>query len=121
MQRAGRGAAVGGSPSGGNGRARAAMARKRRAVPRDGGHGGKSKADPSPQRRTGLGGERKAPPHAAAWRTGIPICRALSTRLPVTPLPAKAITPLGSRSSSASLRLNGAALPCAFQSGRTIT
>ena len=37
--------------------------------------------------------------------------------------PGKAIrgTPFGSRFSSSSFRRNGAALPCAFQSGRQIT
>ena len=39
---------------------------------------------------------------ASARQTGIPSCRALSTRLPVTPPPGKAMTPLGSSSSSAS-------------------
>ena len=37
------------------------------------------------------------------------------------PEPGNAMTPFGSRFSSSSFRLNGAALPCAFQSGRQIT
>ena len=48
---------------------------------------------------------------AAICMTGMPSVRALSTRLPVIPLPGKAITPLGSRLSRSSLRRKGAALP----------
>ena len=55
-------------------------------------------------------GERRR--HAAlTLKTGMPSCFALSTRLPVMPLPGKAMTPLGSRFRSSSLRRKGAALP----------
>ena len=54
---------------------------------------------------------------AAAFRTGMPSCLALSTRLSVMPEPGKAMTPLGRRFSSSSLRRKGAARPCWFQSG----
>jgi len=54
-------------------------------------------------------GERRR--HCAICITGMPSCRALSTRLPVMPLPGKAMTPLGSRLRRSSLRRKGAALP----------
>ena len=53
----------------------------------------------------------------AARITGMPRARALSTRLSVMPEPGKAITPFGRSFSSSSFRRNGAARPCAFQSG----
>ena len=49
--------------------------------------------------------------------TGMPSFTALSTRLSVMPPPGNASTPFGSRLSSSSLRRNGAARPCAVQSG----
>jgi len=49
--------------------------------------------------------------YSAATMTGMPIDFALSTRLAVMPEPGKAMTPLGSRFSSSSLRRNGAARP----------
>ena len=55
--------------------------------------------------------------YARHWWTGMPSCRARSTRLSVMPEPGNAITPFGSRFSSSSLRRNGAARPCAVQSG----
>ena len=55
--------------------------------------------------------------YAAARRTGIPILRALSTRLLVMPDPGKARTPFGRKLSSTSLRRKGAALPSRPQSG----
>ena len=87
----------------------------------DTGKGAKELADPSRKRRTGLTGKRKRRLHAATLWTGIPSCLALSTRFPVMPEPGKAMTPLGSRFSNSSLRLKGAALPWAFQSGRHTT
>ncbi len=47
----------------------------------------------------------------AARMTGMPSFMAFSTRLSVMPLPGKAMTPLGNRFSSSSLRRNGAARP----------
>ena len=73
------------------------------------------------ERRTGLTRKREAPAHAAMQYTGIPSWRALSTRFPVIPDPGNAMTPLGSRFSSSSFLRKGAALPCAFQSGRHTT
>ena len=49
--------------------------------------------------------------YAATRWTGMPSCLALSTRLSVMPLPGNAMTPLGSRLRSSSLRRKGAALP----------
>ena len=54
---------------------------------------------------------------AATRCTGMPSATALSTRLSVMPEPGNAMTPFGRRFSSSSLRRNGAARPCAFQSG----
>ena len=48
---------------------------------------------------------------AAQRATGMPSCRARSTRFSVMPDPGKAMTPLGRRFSSSSLRRNGAARP----------
>ena len=53
----------------------------------------------------------------AARMTGMPSCRALSTRFSVMPLPGKAMTPFGRRFRSSSLRRNGAARPWRSQSG----
>ena len=58
---------------------------------------------------------------AAARMTGMPSWRARSTRFSVMPLPGKAMTPLGRRSRSSSLRRNGAARPWRCQSGFTMT
>ena len=55
--------------------------------------------------------------YAATRCTGMPSFTALSTRLSVMPEPGNAMTPLGRRFSSSSLRRNGAARPCAFQLG----
>ena len=57
---------------------------------------------------------------AMRW-TGMPSCRALSTRFSVMPEPGNAITPFGRRFSSSSLRLNGAARPWRSQSGLQTT
>ncbi len=53
----------------------------------------------------------------AARMTGMPSCLALSTRFSVMPLPGNAMTPLGRRFRSSSLRRNGAARPGRSQSG----
>src|SRR5205823_3052614 len=55
-----------------------------------------------------------APPN---FQTGMPRRRALSARLSWIPVPGKCMTPIGTSSSMASLRLNGAALACLVQSG----
>src|SRR5216684_16815 len=55
-----------------------------------------------------------APPN---FQTGMPNRFALSARLSWIPVPGKCMTPIGSSSSMASLRLNGAALACFVQSG----
>ena len=55
--------------------------------------------------------------YAAARRTGIPILRALSTRLLVMPEPGKARRPFGRKFSRTSLRRKGAALPSRSQLG----
>ena len=55
--------------------------------------------------------------YAAATSTGIPILRALSTRLLVMPEPGKARRPFGRKFSRTSLRRKGAALPSRFQLG----
>ena len=55
--------------------------------------------------------------YAAARRTGIPILRALSTRLFVMPEPGKARRPFGRKFSRTSLRRKGAALPSRSQLG----
>ncbi len=65
--------------------------------------------------------------HAGVWprrlyatpnfMTGIPSLRALSARLSRMPVSGKWMTPIGSVSSMASLRLEGAALACLVQSG----
>src|SRR6516165_8896409 len=55
-----------------------------------------------------------APPN---FQTGMPRRFALSARLSWIPVPGKCMTPIGSSSSMASLRLNGAALACFVQSG----
>ena len=55
--------------------------------------------------------------YAAASRTGIPILRALSTRLLVMPEPGKARRPFGRKFSRTSLRRKGAALPSRSQFG----
>jgi MFS superfamily sulfate permease-like transporter len=55
-----------------------------------------------------------APPN---FQTGMPSFLALSARLSRMPVPGKCITPIGSTSTIASLRLNGAALACFVQSG----
>ena len=59
--------------------------------------------------------------YAAASRTGIPILRALSTRLLVMPEPGKARRPFGRKFSRASLRRKGAALPSRPQFGLQTT
>ena len=53
--------------------------------------------------------------YAAARSTGIPILRALSTRLLVMPEPGKARRPFGRKFSRTSLRRKGAALPSRSQ------
>lgn len=58
---------------------------------------------------------RQPPPRKSI--SGMPRRFALSARLSVTPEPGKTTTPIGTASSSASLRLNGAALACRCQSG----
>src|SRR5579859_8258178 len=55
-------------------------------------------------------------PSSPIFQTGMPRWRALSARLAWMPLPGVTSTPIGSASSMASLRLNGADLPFA-QSG----
>ena len=55
--------------------------------------------------------------YAAATSTGIPILRALSTRLLVMPEPGKARRPFGRKLSRTSLRRKGAALPSRSQLG----
>src|SRR5258707_7922760 len=55
-----------------------------------------------------------APPN---FQRGMPSFFALSARLSWIPVPGKCMTPIGSNSSMASLRLNGAALACLVQSG----
>ena len=59
--------------------------------------------------------------YAAARRTGIPILRALSTRLLVMPDPGKARRPFGRKFSRTSLRRKGAALPSRSQFGLQTT
>ena len=59
--------------------------------------------------------------YAAARRTGIPILRALSTRLLVMPDPGKATRPFGRKLSRTSLRRKGAALPSRSQFGLQTT
>ena len=59
--------------------------------------------------------------YAAARRTGIPILRALSTRLLVMPEPGKARRPFGRKFNSTSLRRKGAALPSLSQFGLQTT
>src|SRR6266478_168108 len=58
--------------------------------------------------------EAHAPPN---FQTEMPRRFALSARLSWIPVPGKCMTPIGSSSSMASLRLNGAALACFVQSG----
>ena len=53
--------------------------------------------------------------------TGMPILRALSARFSTIPEPGKTMMPIGSASSIASLRLNGAAFLCRVQSGSNAT
>src|SRR5437879_5892625 len=63
----------------------------------------------------GVGSEQSgahAPPN---FQTGMPSRFALSARLSWIPVPGKCITPIGSSSSKASLRLKGAALACFVQ------
>ncbi len=71
--------------------------------------------------RTAAGAETTRPVGAACQAaqrmTGMPRVRALSTRFSVMPEPGKAMTPLGRRLSSSSLRRNGAARPWRSQSG----
>ena len=55
--------------------------------------------------------ERQASQSRGHGHHRMPSCRALSTRLPVMPLPGKAMTPLGSRLSSSSLRRKGQRWP----------
>ena len=59
--------------------------------------------------------------YAAARRTGIPILRALSTRLLVMPEPGKARRPFGRKFSRTSLRRKGAALLSLSQFGLQTT
>ena len=59
--------------------------------------------------------------YAAARSTGIPILRALSTRLLVMPEPGKARRPFGRKLSKTSLRRKGAALPSRSQFGLQTT
>src|ERR1700739_2918227 len=54
---------------------------------------------------------------APNFQTAIPRRLALSARLSWIPVPGKCMTPIGSSSSMASLRLNGAAFACFAQSG----
>ena len=54
---------------------------------------------------------------APNFQTAMPSRFALSARLSWMPVPGKCMTPIGSSSSMASLRLNGAALACFVQSG----
>src|SRR5882762_1532180 len=61
-----------------------------------------------------MAGWRHAPPN---FQTAMPSRFALSARLSWIPVPGKCMTPIGSSSSMASLRLNGAALACFVQSG----
>ena len=90
--------------------ARAAPARS--AAPRCAtpGTAQKKGASPSPKQRTGPGGSRRRRPYAATVITGMPSCRALSTRFPVIPLPGNAMTPFGRRLSSSSLPPEGCCL-----------
>ena len=74
------------------------------------------KKGPIPRRvTTGTGPEGYR--YAAARSTGIPILRALSTRLLVMPEPGKATRPFGRKLSRTSLRRKGATLPSRPQSG----
>ena len=84
---------------------------KRRAAMRGSGHGAKRGRSRSSPRRGPAPGGRGASHQAATVKTGIPSWRALSTRLPVMPEPGNAMTPVGRKLRSSSLRRKGAALP----------
>ena len=63
-------------------------------------------------------GGAHAPPY---FQTGMPSFLALSARFAEMPEPGNTMTPIGRTSRIRSLRLNGAALACRFQSGLKTT